>query len=381
MYLNYIKFLLLLLSFSVTVSSAENNVGTENKKWVLGPFVRPDKKNPVISPLETSFYCPMRKVYVKWEESDTFNPAAVLRDGSIIVMYRAEDNSAKGIGQRTSRIGYAESEDGITMVRRKEPVLYPAEDNNRQYEWNGGCEDPRVVVSEEGMYVMLYTGWNRDNKNIAVRPRLCVAISNDLLHWEKKGHPFARSVHPEFRDMECKSASIITKIKNGKIVAAKVNGKYWMYFGEQAVCAATSVDLVNWEPVTDENGNLLKLILPREGCFDSQLTECGPPALLTEDGIVLIYNGKNAVGNKGDINYPKGTYAAGQILFDADNPINVVDRLDKPFFWPQADFEKSGQYPDGTVFTEGLVYKDGKLYLYYGCADSHVAVAVCKYKK
>lgn len=40
------------------------------------------------------------------------------------------------------------------------------------------------------------------------------------------------------------------------------------------------------------------------------------------------------------------------------------------------DFEKSGQYVDGTVFIEGLVYLDGKWYLYYGCADSMVGVAV-----
>ena len=53
-------------------------------------------------------------------------------------------------------------------------------------------------------------------------------------------------------------------------------------------------------------------------------------------------------------------------------------RLDEPFFKPEAPFEKSGQYRDGTVFTEGLVYKDGKLYLYYGCADSRVAVAIAE---
>ena len=59
------------------------------------------------------------------------------------------------------------------------------------------------------------------------------------------------------------------------------------------------------------------------------------------------------------------------------DPYKVLDRLDKPFFVPEAAFEKSGQYKDGTVFIEGLAYLKNKLYLYYGCADSQVAVAVC----
>ena len=61
----------------------------------------------------------------------------------------------------------------------------------------------------------------------------------------------------------------------------------------------------------------------------------------------------------------------------ANDPYKVLDRLDKPFFVPEAAFEKSGQYKDGTVFIEGLAYFKNKLYLYYGCADSQVAVAIC----
>ena len=88
------------------------------------------------------------------------------------------------------------------------------------------------------------------------------------------------------------------------------------------------------------------------------------------------YNGKNA-GKDRDTSYPAGAYCAGQFLFDNNDPYKVLDRLDKPFFVPEAPFEKSGQYKDGTVFIEGLAYYKKKLYLYYGCADSRIAVAVC----
>lgn len=54
--------------------------------------------NPVIAPnKETVFGCPMRKRPLKWEESDTFNPAAAVKDGKIVVLYRAEDNTFQGV--------------------------------------------------------------------------------------------------------------------------------------------------------------------------------------------------------------------------------------------------------------------------------------------
>ena len=130
--------------------------------------------------------------------------------------------------------------------------------------------------------------------------------------------------------------------------------------------------------VLDEKGELRKLATPRRGYFDSQMTECGPPAVRTQAGIVLLYNGKNERGLRGDTAYAAGAYCGGQMLFDAKNPYRLIGRLDKPFFVPEAPFERSGQYVHGTVFMEGLVCHGHRLYLYYGCADSRVAVAVCE---
>ncbi len=344
--------------------------------WALGKFIRPNIKEPVISPDTTStFYCPMQKRLIKWEESDTFNPGAVTKNGKIVVLYRAEDNSGQGIGKRTSRIGYAESKDGITMVRAKTPVLFPDEDHNKELEWPGGCEDPRVAMTKDGLYVMLYTTWNR---KIA---RLAVATSKDLIHWEKHGLAFEKAYKGRFKDLFCKSASILTTIKNNKIIIEKINKKYFMYWGERAVYAATSEDLINWRPVLDDKNNLMVLARPRSGYFDSDMTECGPPALLTDNGIVLLYNGRNSGDDKkASPDYPKGAYCGGQLLFDKKDPYKLIGRLDKPFFYPEAPYEKSGQYARGTVFIEGLTFLKNKLYLYYGCADSKIGVAICDYK-
>jgi predicted GH43/DUF377 family glycosyl hydrolase len=159
-------------------------------------------------------------------------------------------------------------------------------------------------------------------------------------------------------------------------VITKVDGKYWLYFGESNVNVATSTDLINWKPMVDERENLVNLISPRKGYFDSNLTECGPPAILTDKGIVLLYNGKNDKGADGDPRFTPNSYCAGQVLFDKNNPTKVLARLDVPFFRPMEPFEKSGQYVAGTVFIEGLVYFKNKWLLYYGCADSRVGVAV-----
>lgn len=87
------------------------------------------------------------------------------------------------------------------MQLRHDPVLFPAEDNQKENEWPGGCEDPRVAMTEDGTYVMLYTAWNRRI------PRLCVATSPDLVNWTKHGFAFEKAYDGRFRDLKSKSAS------------------------------------------------------------------------------------------------------------------------------------------------------------------------------
>lgn len=336
--------------------------------WALGGFERPAQVNPVIAPAPQSvFIDPMSKKPLAWEASDTFNPAAVIYRGKVVVLYRAEDHSGEGIGQRTSRLGLAESSDGLKFKRYPAPVLYPDVDSQKENEWAGGCEDPRLAVTEDGTFVVFYTQWNRN------RARLAVATSRDLRHWKKAGPAFKHDA-PDLSFT--KSASPITKIVNDRQVLAKIQGKYWMYWGEQAVYAATSTDLVTWTPVRNADGTLKKLIEPRAGYFDSDLTECGPPAVITDHGIVLLYNGKNDSGDKGDKRFAGNAYCAGQVLFSAEDPTKPLDRLNVPFLKPTQAFEKSGQYKDGTVFIEGLVWFKKRWFLYYGCADSRVSVAV-----
>ncbi|MEO7716758.1 MAG: glycoside hydrolase family 130 protein [Capsulimonas sp.] len=338
--------------------------------WMLGPFAKADGANPILKPSpDTLFDCPMTKTKIAWEHDHVFNPAAVVRGGKVYILYRSEDNSGDGIGNHTSRIGLAESKDGLHFTKRPTPVLFPDEDDQKSNEWTGGCEDPRIVETDDGGYLLTYTQWNRRTA------RLASATSRDLIHWTKHGPVLAKTCNGKFLDVYCKSGAVVTRRKGDHLIAAKIDGKYWMYFGEGAVYAATSTNLTDWDPVLDDRGEWKPLLKTRAGHFDSALAESGPPAVITDKGIVFLYNGKNADAN-GDPTAHPGAYSGGQALFDAHDPTQLIERTDGCFITPERPYETSGQYAAGTVFIEGLVHFKKKWFLYYGTADSFVAAAV-----
>ena len=319
--------------------------------WMFGPFAKPAQVNPVISPNPN----------VAWEAYATFNPAAVVKDGKVFLLYRAEDaTGTQEIGGHTSRLGLAESSDGLHFTRRETPVLYPDTDAQRQYEWPGGVEDPRIVQSDDGRYILTYTQWNRDV------PRLAVATSRDLISWTKHGPAFAHAAATYMRT-ESKSGAILSRIEGDHLIATRVNGKYWMYFGVPDLRIATSDNLVDWTPVEDAQGRAVKVLSARPEHFDSWLVEAGPPALLTPAGILVLYNAGSL---------PSHTYSAGQALFDPRDPTKLIARSDSAFIKPTESYERTGQYTAGTTFVEGLVPFRSRWYLYYGTADSRVGVAV-----
>ncbi|KYP12932.1 glycoside hydrolase family 130 protein [Flavihumibacter sp. CACIAM 22H1] len=348
------------------------------EEWMLTGFLKSDSVNPCLSPGMDSFPDPIRKQYVQWELKDVFNPAAVVKDGKVYLLYRAEDSIGKYNG--TSRIGLAESEDGLHFTKKKEPVLFPAEDAFKALEWEGGCEDPRIVEDSSGRYILTYTAYDGQTA------RLMVASSTDLVNWTKHGSIFSKTAGGKYVQIWSKSGAIVTKPAGDKLVAVRINGKYWMYWGESNIYAATSDNLIDWEPVPEPDPSkrsydtlrkheTFKVVFsPRQGKFDSYLVEPGPPAVLTDKGILFIYNSRNDPA-RGDTSLPGGTYAAGQILLRSDNPMEVIDRSASWFIRPDRPFEISGQV-NHVIFAEGLVRFKDKWFLYYGTADSKIGVAV-----
>jgi predicted GH43/DUF377 family glycosyl hydrolase len=350
--------------------------------WGLGPFVRDDGADFIRPHPSSVFNCPVWKRPVHWEDQAVLCAAAVVKDNKVYVLYRAEDSSrsqpaAGKFDWGTSRIGIASSEDGRHFKRYPEPVLYPAEDEMKSSEWPGGCQDPRLVETRDGTFVMTYTAW--DGKFA----RLAIATSKDLFHWKKQGLAFRRQLDGRFsRDFWSKSASIVCRREGSRFLAEKINGKYWMYFNDSGIMLASSSNLTDWEIVLDAKGTEPLIIAPmRKGppWFDQECTESGSPAFITPDGIFMIYNGMAPA--RPDLGLTGRIWAAGQILFDLKDLTKVLARTDHDFFHPERDYEKqnvtSGKGGANNVtFVSNLVYFGGKWRFYYGCADSRVACAV-----
>jgi len=285
---------------------------------------------PVISPRGSS-----------WESAGTFNPAVVIQRGEhsdeIVMLYRAQDK------QGTSRLGYAESTDGIHFTRRNEPVLSP----EAEYEKDGGVEDPRLVQFGD-TYYLTYTGYNKKDA------QLCLATSKDLIHWERKGIIIPAN----------QGKWNVKWTKSGAVVPEKIDGKYWMYFlgtsadNKDQGGLAYSADLVHWTEATQ-----VPALPVRPGHFDSRVAEPGPAPIVTSEGIVLVYNGAD----------DKLVYRTGIAIFDKNDPRKLLWRSDEPVFSPETSWEKVGQVPN-VVFVEGMVQQKGRYLFYYGGADTNVGV-------
>ena len=298
----------------------------DSASWPFGAWHRVSE-TPIIAPQGEG-----------WEAAGTFNPSVILRKGKIVMLYRAQDKGG------ASRLGYADSEDGLHFTRRSQPVFVPEKD----YEKDGGVEDPRLVQFGD-TYYLTYTGYNRKDA------QLCLATSKDLVHWERRG-----VILPAY-----KGNWNVRWTKSGAIVPEKIDGKYWMYFlatsrdNSDQIGLASSTDLVHWTEASDAP------VLPvRAGKFDSRVAEPGPAPILTPKGIVLIYNGAD----------DKLVYRTGVAMFDRKDPRALISRTDTPIFGPEKDWEKVGQVPN-VVFVEGMVRKGERYLFYYGGADTNVGVA------
>ncbi len=319
------KYLTLSLSLFILLSCSNCSQKTNNQYSLPFNEINRVSENPILSPSSLT-----------WESKDLFNPTSIEVDGKIALLYRAEDSTGIGIWNGTSRIGIAWSEDGIHFKREEKPVFEPSE----PYELPGGCEDPRVVKIEDTFY-LTYTAY--DGKTA----RLCLASSKDLYNWTKHGPMFPK----------------LGWTKAGVIVPQKIDGKYYMYFGEYGAWLASSPDMINWKLVQEDH------ILPeRPNMFDSDITECGPTPIITDQGILVVYNGAEKK-DEGCI------YRTGYAYFSKKDPAKLLYRCIEPFFYPKEINEITGQV-NNVVFVEGLTYFKGKWFMYFGMADSHIGVAV-----
>lgn len=321
-----------------------------SKKKIKGVKLERAWHNPIITP----------RPYA-WESKATFNPAAFEHDGKVYIMYRAigEDD--------TSVIGYATSKDGRRIDERPShfvykrymdvcnfavPVFYDSGGG-----WAGGCEDPRVTLIEDTLY-MLYTafdGWG------SVR----IAMSHIKLEdyknkkWNKWSQPVLISPPGEIH-------------KNWVLFPEKIKGKYAILH------SITPKILIHYEDDLDSFDGT-KFIKSSHGggafgekSWDNWVRGVGPTPIKTSLGWLVMYHAM-------DKNDPD-RYKLGAMILDSKDPTKILYKSKAPILEPDLHYENEG-YKWGVVYACGAVVKDGELFVYYGGADKVVCVATIPLKE
>jgi predicted GH43/DUF377 family glycosyl hydrolase len=282
--------------------------------WGFGRFT-PHPENPVLTPQGDT-----------WESVAVRSPAPVVQGDAVILLYQAVGLRSDAVTQ--SAIGLAEGADAIAFTRTLErPVLAATE----PWESPQGCEDPRL--SRLGnRFVLTYTARADATGQIAA------AFSDDLRQWAKSG-PL---VPADDRMPESARGAVL--------LAAPVDGRWWMYFGSTRIWAAWTTDpsLSGWHIVRRP------VLSPRDRRFDSRSVEPGPPPVLLPEGIVLVYNATNEAHQ----------YAVGQALISLADPTRVLRRSPVPLLAAESRS------------ATGLIHHDDTWLLYYATPVSTIGVAV-----
>ena len=301
--------------------------------------------NPIISPLG----------HHDWESVQTFNAAAVERNGSVHFFYRALGSDY------VSRIGYATSRDGLmidsrlpypvySIVSHDEHDTFPTYDS-LQYSSGGGwagCEDPRVTFIDDRLY-MFYVAF--DGRNM---PRIAMTslTAEDFDRKEWNWTPAQIISQPGIVD------------KSGVLFPEKVQGKYVIMHRVFPDILIDFVDTLDFPRGTYLQGE--HRINIRPGAWDSRKIGAGAPPLKTNHGWLLIYYG---VDEK-----DASKYKMGAMLLDLNDPTKVLHRSSHPIIEPSDWYENEG-HKAGIVYPCGALVKDGKLIIYYGGADTVVCAA------
>ncbi|MDD5528213.1 MAG: hypothetical protein PHO56_04575 [Patescibacteria group bacterium] len=301
------------------------------KRYEKNPIIKPNPKHP-------------------WEAKATFNAGAIYEGGKFHILYRAMS------ADNTSVLGYASSQDGLTIDERlPQPVYIPREDIEKKGVpgGNSGCEDPRLIKFDNRIY-MLYTAFN------GVTPP-GVAITSidrdDFLarrwNWEK----------PELISAAGKDD------KDAVLFPEKIRGKYYIIHRLNNGLDIHYRDDLNFtrNELSEETG----WIEPRPGKFDSRKIGINGAPIKTKYGWLALYHG---------VSDEDGSYRFGALLLDLENPEEILARTENHIFEPVKDYEKNGQVHN-VVFSCGSVLKDGTIFIYYGGADTTLSVATVSLKK
>lgn len=272
--------------------------------------------------------------------NSVFNPGATMVDGRYLLLVRVEDR--RGF----SHLCAARSVNGLGDWKIDSlPTFAPLPERCPEETW--GVEDPRITWIEDlGAWVVAYTAYSE------VGPLVSLATTKDFVNFQRLGPVMP----PEDKD--------------AALFPVRFKGRYAMLhrpvtgFGGAGkhIWISFSPDLTHW-------GNHQVLMPARTGgWWDANKIGLSPPPLETSEGWLILYHGvRETVGGS--------IYRLGLALLDREDPTRVLRRSDQWIFGPEEAYELNGDVGN-VVFPGGWILQGDELRLYYGGADSCVAVAI-----
>jgi predicted GH43/DUF377 family glycosyl hydrolase len=274
--------------------------------------------------------------------NSVFNAAAAIVDGKTLLLVRVED--FRGISHLTA----ARSSDGVgNWDIDPAPTLKPEPENRPEEIW--GIEDPRVTWLEElQQWAVAYTAFSRGG------PLVCLATTKDFRSFTRLGPVMP----PEDKD--------------AALFPVRFGGRWAMLHRPVANLPGISADIwISFSPDLKHWGDHQEVIRAREGgWWDANKIGLSAPPMETPQGWLVLYHGVRTTAS-GSI------YRLGLALLDLQEPRRVIRRSQEWIFGPKAQYEREGDVDD-VVFPCGWVTKDGIVFMYYGAADSCIALATAK---
>jgi predicted GH43/DUF377 family glycosyl hydrolase len=311
------------------------------------------EKNPILEP-EANLY---------WESKAAFNPSAIYHDGKVHVIYRAIGDSDISV------LGYVNSGDGYHFDKNSKKLAYYSKNKQAVKKeidpkilyssgggWGGGCEDPRLTLLGNCVYMIytLFDGWG--SLRIAFTSINLDDFVNRRFNWKE---PVLISPPGEVH-------------KNWVLFPEKIKGKYAIlhsFAPKIMIDYFDSLDELDGKKFIRSNN---KRPVDTSRTWDSWFRGVGPSPIKTKYGWLVIYHAM-------DHRNPD-RYRIGAMILDMKDPTKVLYRSNEPILEPEEWYENEG-YKSGVIYSCGAVVKDGQLFVYYGGADKVSCVATADLKK
>ena len=288
-----------------------------------------------------------------------------------------------------SRIGHArvlfDAETPVDVER-----LGVALEPHESYEVNsggGGVEDPRVVyVPLLKRYVMTYTAF------VPYEPRVAVAVSSDLLTWQRLGC-LRFELMADGRDLNTcgnKDAAffpeVVADAQGVPSFAILHRPTTRLHFrrhhdGMKVVQPPSGDETqeniwISYMPVKAVLADIASLtavrrherVMAPEQSWETKKVGTGAPPVRLNYGWILTYHAVSAADGH-------SRYCMGVAVLDGERPSRVLYRTPLPVLEPQTEYEDKGLVGEVVFPSATDLRADGALDVYYGAADHVIAAA------